>query len=58
MCGAATRVHILSHCLEPLPALAVPQSHVGTVGPPQPVLSFRLEAVPEMNYDPLTTPPR
>jgi long-chain acyl-CoA synthetase len=40
--------------------IAVPDvpEHVGTVGPPQPVLSFRLEAVPEMNYDPNATPPR
>lgn len=35
-----------------------PQAQSGTVGPPQPVLSFRLEAVPSMNYDPLATPPR
>lgn len=34
------------------------QSQAGTVGPPQPVLSFRLEAVPSMNYDPLGTPAR
>ena len=40
--------------------IAVPDvpDHAGTVGPPQPVLSFRLEAVPEMNYDPLGNPPR
>eukprot|EP00887_Chlorella_sp_A99_P003085 scaffold9.g3085.t1 len=40
------------------PALAQRASQSGTVGPPQPVLSFRLEAVPEMNYDPLASPPR
>ena len=28
------------------------------MGPPQPVLEFRLEAVPSMNYDPLASPPR
>jgi len=40
--------------------LAIPDDarHVGTVGPPQPVLSLRLEAVPEMNYDPNANPPR
>lgn len=32
--------------------------HSGTVGPPQPCISFRLEAVPEMNYDPFGSPPR
>jgi len=34
------------------------QECAGTVGPPQPVLSFRLEAVPSMNYDPMANPPR
>ena len=34
------------------------QEMAGTVGPPQPVLSFRLEAVPEMNYDPMAETPR
>jgi long-chain acyl-CoA synthetase len=34
------------------------QDHFGTVGPPQPAHDFRLEAVPEMNYDPLATPAR
>jgi long-chain acyl-CoA synthetase len=40
--------------------IAVPDvpAQAGTVGPPQPVLSFRLEAVPSMNYDPLANPPR
>jgi len=40
--------------------IAVPDvpEQAGTVGPPQPVLSFRLEAVPEMNYDPMADPPR
>lgn len=40
--------------------IAVPDvwDQAGTVGPPQPVLSFRLEAVPEMNYDPMASPPR
>ncbi|KAH7620803.1 putative Long chain acyl-CoA synthetase 4 [Nannochloris sp. 'desiccata'] len=40
--------------------IAVPDvaEHAGTVGPPQPVLSMRLEAVPEMNYDPMAVPPR
>ncbi|KAI3429472.1 hypothetical protein D9Q98_005564 [Chlorella vulgaris] len=40
--------------------IAVPEvtDHCGTVGPPQPVLSFRLQAVPEMNYDPMAHPPR
>ena len=40
--------------------IAVPDvpDHAGTVGPPQPCISFRLEAVPEMNYDPLAVPPR
>jgi long-chain acyl-CoA synthetase len=28
------------------------------VGPPLPLLSLRLEAVPEMNYDPTASPPR
>lgn len=40
--------------------IAVPDVYdqAGTVGPPQPVLSFRLEAVPEMNYDPIGSPAR
>jgi long-chain acyl-CoA synthetase len=40
--------------------IAVPDTfeHASTVGPPLSVLSFRLEAVPEMNYDPNATPPR
>jgi hypothetical protein len=42
----------------PRPPAPPPQDHSGTVGPPLPVLSFRLEAVPEMNYDPLASPPR
>ena len=28
------------------------------MGPPQPVHEFRLEAVPEMNYDPVADPAR
>ncbi len=28
------------------------------MGAPLPLLTFRLEAVPEMGYDPLATPPR
>lgn len=32
--------------------------HFGTVGPVLPVLSMRLDAVPEMNYDPNAVPPR
>ena len=51
--------------LSPLPSFTLrttpcppPQAQAGTVGPPQPVLSFRLEAVPTMNYDPLANPPR
>ena len=28
------------------------QEMAGTVGPPLPCTAFRLEAVPEMNYDP------
>lgn len=39
-------------CVPDVPAQA------GTVGPPQPCVSIRLEAVPEMNYDPLGNPPR
>jgi long-chain acyl-CoA synthetase len=31
---------------------------VGTVGGPLPLLDFRLEGIPEMNYDPLGSPPR
>ena len=30
----------------------------GTVGPALPCVSLRLEAVPEMNYDPTADPPR
>ena len=30
----------------------------GTVGPPLPSHSVRLEGVPEMKYDPLADPPR
>ncbi|KAL6779688.1 LCS2 [Auxenochlorella protothecoides x Auxenochlorella symbiontica] len=32
--------------------------HMGTVGPPQPAISFRLEGVPEMKYSPSADPPR
>ncbi|GAB4822406.1 hypothetical protein N2152v2_009452 [Parachlorella kessleri] len=40
--------------------IAVPDvvDHFGTVGPPQPVHEFRLEAVPEMTYDPTADPAR
>ena len=31
---------------------------VGTVGPPLPVSSLRLESVPEMNYDACADPPK
>ena len=34
------------------------QYMAGTVGPPLPSTDMRLEAVPEMNYDPNGTPPR
>lgn len=34
------------------------QTFNGTVGGPLPLLTFRLEAVPEMGYDPLADPPR
>ena len=32
------------------------QEMAGTVGPPLPCTAFRLEAVPEMNYDPCALP--
>ncbi|KAL4436674.1 hypothetical protein ABPG75_003813 [Micractinium tetrahymenae] len=32
--------------------------HLYTVGPPQPAFQVRLEAVPDMDYDPAGTPPR
>jgi long-chain acyl-CoA synthetase len=40
--------------------IATPQipSQVGTVGPPQPCISVRLEAVPDMECDPMANPPR
>eukprot|EP00244_Chara_vulgaris_P012461 TRINITY_DN6564_c0_g1_i2.p1 TRINITY_DN6564_c0_g1~~TRINITY_DN6564_c0_g1_i2.p1 ORF type:complete len:507 (-),score=133.41 TRINITY_DN6564_c0_g1_i2:482-2002(-) len=39
--------------------LCIPdQNMAGTVGPPMPNIDVRLEAVPEMNYDPLANPPR
>jgi long-subunit acyl-CoA synthetase (AMP-forming) len=28
------------------------------VGPPQPAFSLRLEAIPELGYDPMAVPPR
>ena len=34
------------------------QSMAGTVGPPMPNTDMRLEAVPEMSYDPSGRPPR
>ena len=40
----------------PLPHRTVPlvlQSQLYTVGPPQPAFALRLEAVPDMDYDPL-----
>lgn len=41
-------------------AICVPDtpSQVGTVGPPQPCISIRLEAVPEMECDPMAKPPK
>ena len=41
-------------------AICVPDvaSQVGTVGPPQPCISVRLEAVPEMECDPMANPPK
>ena len=33
-------------------------SQTGTVGPPQPCISIRLEAVPEMECDPMGNPPK
>ncbi|GAB4815489.1 hypothetical protein N2152v2_002535 [Parachlorella kessleri] len=32
--------------------------HMHSVGPPQPGITVRLEAIPSMDYDPLGTPPR
>ena len=37
---------------------AVLQYMAGTVGPPLPSTDMRLEAVPEMNYNPTGNPPR
>lgn len=34
------------------------QEFTGSVGAPLPLLTFRLEAVPEMGYNPLADPPR
>jgi len=34
------------------------QEFTGSVGAPLPLLTFRLEAVPEMGYDPMSNPPR
>lgn len=34
------------------------QDHMGAVGPPMPALSMRLEAVPDMGYDPFGDPPQ
>jgi long-chain acyl-CoA synthetase len=41
-------------------AICIPDtpSQVGTVGPPQPCISVRLEAVPEMECDPMAKPPK
>ena len=41
-------------------AICIPDtpSQVGTVGPPQPCISVRLEAVPEMECDPTASPAR
>lgn len=41
-------------------AICIPDvpSQVGTVGPPQPCISVRLEAVPEMECDPMASPAR
>ena len=38
--------------------MLTPQVMNGTVGPVLPCTSLRLEAVPEMNYDPTADPPR
>eukprot|EP00889_Picochlorum_renovo_P004400 jgi/Picre1/31430/NNA_006782.t1 len=38
--------------------LRVTMCCVGTVGPPQPCISVRLEAVPDMECDPMANPPR
>lgn len=37
---------------------SVLQAFTGTVGGPLPLLTYRLEAVPEMGYDPSANPPR
>lgn len=41
-------------------AISIPDlaSMAGTVGPPQPCISVRLEAVPEMECDPMANPPK
>ena len=39
-------------------ARRVLQAFMGTVGMPLPLLTFRLEAVPDMGYDPAADPPR
>ena len=41
-------------------AISIPDipSLVGSVGPPQPCISIRLEAVPEMECDPMANPPK
>ena len=45
-------------CVPAAEHLEALQEFTGSVGAPLPLLTFRLEAVPEMGYDPLADPPR
>lgn len=50
--------HKAPHSLPPPSFPFSLQDQMRSVGPPMPVVTVRLEAVPEMGYDPLGDPPR
>ncbi|KDD76920.1 AMP-binding enzyme [Helicosporidium sp. ATCC 50920] len=55
-CGVIQGYGLTESCAASFLTCPDDPAHGGTVGPPQPVVSFRLEAVPEMNYLPSGSP--
>ncbi|PSC70142.1 Long chain acyl-synthetase 4 [Micractinium conductrix] len=61
VCGCAQFVQgygLTETCAATFVTYGKEPSHMYTVGPPQPTFQVRLEAVPDMDYDPLGEPPR